>query len=136
MANNSPLGYNITINSLDKQFGEASQPQADRTEDIVAVTGEEISTTDAKTKVTDSSSNQYYEAFLRGYTQNKTAEELKLEAEDMGTKANEFIGNSSFISEQALTVNNTDYSRSQSTYLQTSSSSIEEPTKNGKKAPD
>jgi len=110
MANNSPLGYNITINSLDKQFGEASQPQADRTEDIVAVTGEEISTTDAKTKVTDSSSNQYYEAFLRGYTQNKTAEELKLEAEDMGTKANEFIGNSSFISEQALTVNNTDYS--------------------------
>ena len=110
MANNFPLGYNITINSIDQQFGEASRPQPDRTEDIVAVTGEELSTVEAKTKISESSSNQYYDAFIRGYAQNKTAEELAAEAADMGTKADEFLGTSEFISEQAMTVNNTDYS--------------------------
>lgn len=110
MANNSPLGYNINIQSLDKQFGVASEARPDRTEDIVAVTGEELGTNEAKVKVTDSSSNQYYEAFLRGYTQDKTAEELTTEAADMGAKTDEFLSTPDFIAEQALTVNNFDYS--------------------------
>ena len=110
MANNFPLGYNIKIQSLDKQFGVASEARPDRTEDIVAVTGEELSTNEAKAKVTDSSSNQYYEAFLRGYTLDKTAEELTTEAADMGVKNDEFLSTPDFIAEQALTVNNVDYS--------------------------
>ena len=110
MANNSPLGYNINIQSLDKQFGVASEARPDRTEDIVAVTGEELGTNEAKVKVTDASSNQYYEAFLRGYTQDKTAEELTTEAADMGAKTDEFLSTPDFIAEQALTVNNFDYS--------------------------
>lgn len=111
MTNNSPLGYNINIKTLDQQFGLASpEARSDRTEDIVAVIGEEVSTEDAKAKVADSSSNQYYEAFIRGYTLNKTADELANEAADMGAKTDEFLSTPDFISEQALTVNNFDYS--------------------------
>ena len=41
MTNLLPLGYNINFESLDEQFGLVEK-QIDRTEDIVAVTGEEL----------------------------------------------------------------------------------------------
>ena len=53
MANSLPLGYNISFESLDEQFGMVEK-RTDRTEDIVAVTGEELDTEAAKTKVRQS----------------------------------------------------------------------------------
>ena len=110
MTNTLPLGYNINFQSLDEQFGIATQARPDRTEDIVAVTGEELSTEDAKSKVRQSQTDPYYQVFQQGYEAGKTVEELTLEASDIGQKNNEFNSNPEFISEQALAVNNYDYS--------------------------
>lgn len=110
MTNTLPLGYNINFQSLDEQFGLASQARPDRTEDIVAVTGEELGTEDAKSKVRQSESDPYYQVFQQGYKAGKTVEELTLEASDIGQKTNEFNSNPEFVSEQALAVNNSDYS--------------------------
>lgn len=109
MANNFPLGYNINIQSLDEQFGLVRKEE-DRSEDIVAVTGEELDTDQAKTVVRQSDGNPYYQVFQRGYQQGKTIEELTAEAADIGIKTDEFQSNPQFVAEQALTVNNYDYS--------------------------
>ena len=110
MTNTLPLGYNINFQSLDEQFGIATQARPDRTEDIVAVTGEELGTEEAKSKVRQSQTDPYYQVFQQGYETGKTVEELTLEASDIGQKTNEFNSNPEFISEQALAVNNYDYS--------------------------
>lgn len=107
---NRPLGYNINIKTLDEQFGVASKPPAERTEDITAVTGEPLSTEDAKTKVMEGSGSQIYDLFVRGYQQNKTAEQLQAEVADQGVKQNDFASNPEFVTEQALTVNDFEYS--------------------------
>ena len=109
MANSLPLGYNISFESLDEQFGMVEK-RTDRTEDIVAVTGEELDTEAAKTKVRQSETDPYYKVFQQGYEQGKTVDQLTLEASDIGEKNNEFNSNPDFISEQALAVNNYDYS--------------------------
>ena len=110
MTNTLPLGYNINFQSLDEQFGLASQAKPDRTEDIVAVTGEELGTEDAKSKVRQAQTDPYYQVFQQGYEAGKTVEELTLEASDIGQKNNEFNSNPEFVSEQALAVNNYNYS--------------------------
>lgn len=109
MADNFSLGYNINIQSLDEQFGLVEKKE-DRSEDIVAVTGEELDTEQAKTIVRQSDQDPYYQVFQRGYQQSKTIQELTSEAADIGTKNDEFATNPDFIIEQALTVNNYDYS--------------------------
>jgi len=110
MANAFPLGYDIAIKTLDQQYGLASETRPDRTEDIVAATGEEITTSDAKAKVTASGSDQFYKIFQRGYQLNKSVDELTAEAADVGLKSNDFTSNPDFILEQALTVNDLNYS--------------------------
>ena len=71
MANNLPLGMNINIQSLDEQFN-LREKRTTRTEDIVAVTGEELDTEQAKAAVRNEDSNPYYQVFQRGYQQGKT----------------------------------------------------------------
>ena len=109
MTNTLPLGYNINFKSLDEQFGLVEK-QTDRTEDIVAVTGEELGTEEAKSKVRQSETDPYYQVFQKGYAEGKTVEQLSIEAIDIGQKNEEFNSNPEFISEQALAVNNYDYS--------------------------
>lgn len=109
MTNTLPLGYNINFKSLDEQFGLVEK-QTDRTEDIVAVTGEELGTEEAKAKVRQAETDPYYQVFQQGYTEGKTVEQLSIEAIDIGQKNEEFNSNPEFISEQALAVNNYDYS--------------------------
>ncbi len=109
MANNLPLGYNMTIQSLDEQFG-LREKKKDRVEDIVAVTGEELSTEQAKSVVSQEDTNPYYQVFQRGYQQGKSVDDLTAEAADIGLKGSEFLSNPEFISEQALALNNYDYS--------------------------
>lgn len=109
MTNTLPLGYNINFKSLDEQFGLVEK-QTDRTEDIVAVTGEELGTEEAKAKVRQSETDPYYQVFQQGYAEGKTVEQLSIEAIDIGQKNEEFNSNPEFISEQALAVNNYDYS--------------------------
>jgi hypothetical protein len=109
MANNFPLGYNINIQSLDEQFGLVEKKE-DRSEDILAVTGEELDTEQAKAVVRQSDENPYYQVFQRGYQQGKSVDELTQEAADVGIKGEEFASNPEFVAEQALTVNNYDYS--------------------------
>lgn len=110
MSNSTPLGYNINIQSLDEQFGLQSRKLKDRSEDIIAVTGEELDTEQAKTKVRQSDENIYYQVFQRGYQQGKSVDELTAEASDVGLKSEEFSSNPEFVAEQALAVNNYDYS--------------------------
>jgi hypothetical protein len=109
MTNTLPLGYNINFKSLDEQFGLVEK-QTDRTEDIVAVTGEELGTEEAKAKVRQAKTDPYYQVFQQGYAENKSVEQLSIEATDIGQKNEEFNSNPEFISEQALAVNNYDYS--------------------------
>ena len=109
MTNTLPLGYNINFKSLDEQFGLVEK-QTDRTEDIVAVTGEELGTEEAKAKVRQAEADPYYQVFQQGYVEGKTVEQLSIEATDIGQKNEEFNSNPEFISEQALAVNNYDYS--------------------------
>tara|TARA_R100001460_G_scaffold4206_2_gene12135 strand:+ start:11432 stop:15772 length:4341 start_codon:yes stop_codon:yes gene_type:complete len=109
MADSLPLGYNINFQSLDEQFGMAEN-RIDRTEDILAVTGEELGTEEAKSKVRQAETNPYYQVFQRGYEEGKTVDQLNLEASDIGVKNDEFNSNPEFIAEQALSVNNYDYS--------------------------
>ena len=109
MTNLLPLGYNINFKSLDEQFGLVEK-QTDRTEDIVAVTGEELGTEEAKAKVRQAEADPYYQVFQQGYVEGKTVEQLSIEATDIGQKNEEFNSNPEFISEQALAVNNYDYS--------------------------
>ena len=109
MTNTLPLGYNINFKSLDEQFGLVEK-QTDRTEDIVAVTGEELGTEEAKAKVRQAEADPYYQVFQQGYAEGKTIEQLSIEATDIGQKNEEFNSNPEFISEQALAVNNYDYS--------------------------
>ena len=109
MTNLLPLGYNINFESLDEQFGLVEK-QIDRTEDIVAVTGEELSTEEAKSKVRQAETDPYYQVFQQGYAEGKTVEQLSIEATDIGQKNDEFNSNPEFISEQALAVNNYNYS--------------------------
>lgn len=109
MTNLLPLGYNINFESLDEQFGLVEK-QIDRTEDIVAVTGEELGTEEAKSKVRQAETDPYYQVFQQGYAEGKTVEQLSIEATDIGQKNAEFNSNPEFISEQALAVNNYDYS--------------------------
>ena len=109
MANNRPLGLNISIQSLDQQFN-SQEKKEDRSEDIVAVTGEELDTEQAKAKVRDQNVNPYYEAFQRGFQERKSAEELAGEAADIGLKGSEFSSNPEFVAEQAMALNNYDYS--------------------------
>lgn len=106
---NRPLGYNINVKTLDEQFGAASRPPEERTEDIVAATGEALPTEEAKTKVMEGSGSYIYDLFVRGYQQNKTAEQLQAEAADQGVKQDEFNSNPEFVAEQALTVNDFEY---------------------------
>ena len=109
MANNLPLGMNINIQSLDEQFN-LREKRTTRTEDIVAVTGEELDTEQAKAVVRNEDSNPYYQVFQRGYQQGKTVEQLTAEAADVGMKGNEFSSNPDFMIEQALGLNNYDFS--------------------------
>ena len=109
MTNTLPLGYNINFKSLDEQFGLVEK-QTDRTEDIVAVTGEELGTEEAKAKIRQAEADPYYQVFQQGYVEGKTVEQLSIEATDIGQKNEEFNSNPEFISEQALAVNNYDYS--------------------------
>lgn len=110
MANSLPLGYNINIQSLDEQFGLVEQKKEDRSEDILAVTGEELDTEQAKSVVRQSDENPYYQVFQRGYQQGKSVDELTAEAADVGLKGEEFASNPEFVAEQALAVNNYNYS--------------------------
>lgn len=107
---NRPLGYNINIKTLDEQFGVASKPPAERTEDIVVTTGEALPTEEAKAKVMEGSGSSIYDIFVRGYQANKTAEQLQAEVADQGVKQDEFNSNPEFVAEQALTVNDFEYS--------------------------
>ena len=107
---NLPLGYNINIKPLDKEYGVAAEKRPDRTEDIIAVTGIEQATDEAKSVVQDKNSNAIYDAFVKGYTTGMSAEELQATAQNLGIKQNEFSGNPDFYIEQALTVSNADYS--------------------------
>ncbi len=109
MANNLPLGMNISIQSLDEQFNLREKRET-RTEDIVAVTGEELDTEQAKTTVRQEDTNPYYQVFQRGYQQGKSVEDLTAEAADVGMKGNEFSSNPDFMIEQALALNNYDFS--------------------------
>lgn len=107
---NLPLGYDINFKTIDQQYGPATIKRPDRTEDIIAVTGKDQTTEEAKAKVNEVSSNAIYEAFIRGYQTNMSADELSAKANDLGIKQNDFNSNQDFITEQALTVNNSDWS--------------------------
>lgn len=109
MANNRPLGINLRIQSLDEQFN-LQEKKEDRSEDIVVVTGEELDTEQAKTKVRQEDDNPYYQVFQRGFQTGKSAEELTAEATDVGLKGSEFVSNPEFVAEQALALNDYSYS--------------------------
>lgn len=110
MAGPFPLGYDINIQPIDQQFGVAAQVRPDRTEDIVSVTGEEISTEDAKARITENNKSSVYDLFIRGYKENKTADQLQQEAENLGLKQDDFNSSSDFVIEQALTLGDYEYS--------------------------
>lgn len=107
---NLPLGYEINFDTLDSQYGPATEQRPDRTEDILAVTGKEQTTSEAKSEVQGATSNSIYEAFIRGYSSNMSADELRAAAEDIGIKQSDFTGNPDFLTEQALTVGKSDWS--------------------------
>jgi hypothetical protein len=104
------LGYNFEVQTLDEKFGRVNKPVEERTDDIVAVTGEPISTEEAKSRVSSNSGNQIYDLFIRGYETGATADQLQAAASDIGMKNDEFMGNPEFVAEQAMMAENADYS--------------------------
>ena len=108
MANNRPLGLDISIQSLDEQFN-LQEKREDRSEDIIAVTGEELDTEQAKSKVRQEDDNPYYQVFQRGFQEGKAVDDLTAEAADVGLKGSEFASNPEFVAEQAMALNNYDF---------------------------
>lgn len=104
------LGYNFEVQTLDEKFGRVNKSVEERTDDITAVTGEPISTEEAKARVSSSSGNQIYDLFIRGYETGASAEELQTAASDIGVKNSEFMGNPEFVAEQAMMAESADYS--------------------------
>lgn len=107
---NRPLGYNIEIQTLDEKFGRLSAQPEERTDDITAVVGEPIPTSEAKSRVAADSGQAIYDLFIRGYETGATAEELQASAADIGLKNDEFVGNPEFVAEQAMMAQNSEYS--------------------------
>lgn len=107
---NFPLGYNINIKTLDEQFGAAAQPPQERPEDVLVATGEDMTTEEAKARVLETSNNSLYEIFLRGYNTGKPADQLQQEVFDNGVKRDDLLSNKEFVAEQALTLDDYEYS--------------------------
>ena len=109
-----PLGFNIDVKPLDEQYGVAAEPPQERTEDILVATGEDMTTEEAKTDLLGRNEGIFYDIFLRGYQGGKPAEEVAQEATDSGVKRKDFLDNDEFFVEQALTLDDYDYSATES----------------------
>lgn len=105
-----PLGYNINIQTLDEQFGVAAEPPQERPEDILVATGEEMTTEEAKTRTLESSTTSLYDVFVRGYQSGKTVDQLSAEVSSNGIKREDILSNKEFVAEQALTLDDYEYS--------------------------
>lgn len=104
-----PLGFNINIKTLDEQFGAVVQPPEERPDDILMVTGQDMPTEDAKAFALSGVDTSFQAAFLRGYAKGQTALELANQIEDEGVKRSEILSNGAFIAEQALTLDDYEY---------------------------
>ena len=91
--------------AIDEQYSTVGPqvPTLARTSDIIASTGEELDTEEAKVKFSGISQSAFSEVFRRGQLYNKTADELLQEASDLTTKSREFNENPEFVTEQGLT---------------------------------
>lgn len=105
-----PLGYNINIQTLDEQFGVAAEPPQERPEDILVATGKDMTTEEAKSHTLGASNNSLYEVFLRGYQSGKGVDKLSEEVASNGIKREDLLSNKEFVAEQALTLDDYEYS--------------------------
>jgi len=97
--------------AIDEQYSifNFKTPSPARTNDIVASTGEELDTEEAKAKFSGISQAAFAEVFSRGQLYNKTADQLLQEAADLTAKQREFTENPEFITEQAFSQGNLEW---------------------------
>jgi len=97
--------------AIDEQYTsiDPQVPTPARTSDIVASTGEELDTEEAKAKFSGISQAAFAEVFSRGQLYNKTADQVLQEASDLTAKQREFNDNPEFVTEQALTQGNIEW---------------------------
>lgn len=105
-----PLGFNINIKTLDEQFGTVTQPPEERPDDILMVTGQDMTTEEAKAFSLSGVDTSFQAAFLRGYAKGQTALELAGQIQDEGVKRSDLQSNGAFVAEQALTLDDYEYS--------------------------
>ncbi len=96
---------------LDERFQEENTDVKvpERSQDILAVAGENLSTEQVKAKVSSSFSESWNNLFIAGHTFNKTAEQLNEEANSLRIKQEEFLRNPEFVLEQGLMANDSKY---------------------------
>ena len=97
--------------AIDEEYTsvDTQAPTPARSNDIVASTGEELDTEEAKSKFSGISQAAFAEVFSRGQLYNKTADQLLQEASDLTIKQREFNENPEFVTEQALTQGNVEW---------------------------
>ena len=101
----SPLDKPSNNIPIDMRF-EVQEPMVeDRKEDIIAATGEDITTDDAKARVGEDFSSALSEVLNQGMLYAKTPEQILEEAEQLAIKKAEFDENPDFVLEQGITVN-------------------------------
>lgn len=108
----------IDFTAIDRRLGsDQEEPRADRTEDIVALTGEEQDILTAKSKIAEYTDQALGDIISQGQLYNMSVDDIINSAEELGRKRLEFDQNPDFIIEQAGAVNDVDYSDVQTRYM-------------------
>jgi hypothetical protein len=103
----NPLDKPTNIVPFDIRIDGAKpiRSEEDRKEDIIASTGEDITTDEAKAKTARFQSEALAEVLNQGRLYEKSADQILEEADQLARKKAEFDENPDFVLEQALTVN-------------------------------
>jgi hypothetical protein len=101
----NPLDKPTNIVPFDIRIDGAKpiRSEEDRKEDIIASTGEDITTDEAKAKTARFQSEALAEVLNQGRLYEKSADQILEEADQLARKKAEFDENPDFVLEQALT---------------------------------